>query len=74
MSILVQIQTSTDEDEIKACLDILKQLAAKSTNGFMVESFYKDNLNIFTRPWFSWVNGLFGSMIMDLDTRYPHLL
>ncbi|CAO3611035.1 unnamed protein product [Cunninghamella blakesleeana] len=74
MSILVQIQTSSDEEEIKACLDILKQLAAKSTNGFMVESFYKDDLNIFTRPWFSWVNGLFGSMVMDLDTRYPHLL
>ncbi|KAI9305044.1 hypothetical protein BJ944DRAFT_265875 [Cunninghamella echinulata] len=74
MSILVQIQTSTDEDEIKSCLDILKQLAASSTDGYMVESFYKDDLTLFTRPWFSWVNGLFGSMIMDLDTRYPHLL
>ncbi|KAI8060992.1 hypothetical protein BC940DRAFT_327877 [Gongronella butleri] len=74
MSLLVQIQTSVDEDEIRIALDTLKRLAAKSTNGFMVESFHQDDFKLFTRPWFSWANGLFGVTIADLEVRYPALL
>ncbi|KAI8093712.1 DUF1237 domain-containing protein [Halteromyces radiatus] len=74
ISLLVQSQTSTDEDEIKIILDTLKRLASQSTHGWMVESFHKDNPKLFTRPWFSWANGLLGTTIADLDARFPHLL
>ncbi|KAI8334188.1 hypothetical protein BC941DRAFT_400228 [Chlamydoabsidia padenii] len=74
ISLLIQIQTATDEDEIKILLDTLKRLASQATHGYMVESFHKDNPKLFTRPWFSWANGLLGATIADLDARFPHLL
>ncbi|ORZ26192.1 hypothetical protein BCR42DRAFT_458151 [Absidia repens] len=74
ISLLVQIQTSTDPDEVRALLDVLKRLAANATNGWMVESFHMDHPDIFTRPWFSWANGLLGATLADVDARFPHLL
>lgn len=65
MSIIMRAITSTDNDEIKSCIKILRDTDAGT--GFMHESFHKDNPNIFTREWFAWVNTLFGEFIIKLE-------
>ncbi|OBZ82647.1 hypothetical protein A0J61_09302 [Choanephora cucurbitarum] len=73
MSILMQIQTSTSEAEIKQCIDMIKRMA-KKTGSLMCESFNVHQPSQFTRSWFSWANGLAGSTILDLLETYPHLV
>jgi meiotically up-regulated gene 157 (Mug157) protein len=57
---------------IRACLRDLK--ATHAGTGFMHESFDKDDPAKFTRPWFAWVNGMFGMMIAELAKKHPKLL
>lgn len=56
--------TSQDDDEIKACVKMLTDTDANT--GFIYESFYKDNLEKFTKEWFAWQNTLFGELILKL--------
>jgi uncharacterized protein len=72
MSIILRIITSTDDDEIRSCLKMLKNTNAGT--GFMHESFNKDNPEKFTRKWFAWANTLFGEMILKLNHERPYLL
>jgi uncharacterized protein len=72
MSIILRIVTSTDDDEIRSCLKMLKNTNAGT--GFMHESFNKDNPEKFTRKWFAWANTLFGEMILKLNHERPYLL
>jgi meiotically up-regulated gene 157 (Mug157) protein len=72
MSLLMQIQTSTSEIEIIKLIDVLKRMA-KFTGNLMCESFDSDNPSRFTRPWFSWANGLAGSTILRIIQEFPHL-
>jgi uncharacterized protein len=72
MSIMVRAMTSTDDAEIRACLDALKRSTAGT--GLMHEAFHKDNARNFTRRWFAWANSLFGMLILDLARRKPYLL
>ena len=72
MSIILRIITSTDDNEIKSCLKMLKNTNAGT--GFMHESFNKDNPEKFTRKWFAWANTLFGEMILKLNNERPDLL
>jgi meiotically up-regulated gene 157 (Mug157) protein len=72
MSILMQIQTSNSELEITKLIDILKRMA-KVTGNLMCESFHVDKPSHFTRPWFSWANGLAGSTILRIIKEFPHL-
>ncbi|KAI8390851.1 uncharacterized protein BYT42DRAFT_554546 [Radiomyces spectabilis] len=72
MSLLMQIQTSTSENEIRLLLETLKRLSSKT--GLMCESFHKDQPARFTRPWFSWANGLAGSTLISVFQRFPHLV
>jgi hypothetical protein len=72
MSITMRIFTSTDEEEIKTALNMLKSTHAGT--GFMHEGFNKDNPDDFTRKWFAWSNTLFGEMILKLYHEKPHLL
>lgn len=67
MSIIMRAQTSSNDEEIRACLRMLRDTDAGT--GFMHESFHKDNPSDFTRKWFAWVNTLFGELIVDLEKR-----
>ena len=62
MSIMMKAFTSTDDAEIKACVDQL--LATDAGLGFIHESFEKDDASNFTRPWFAWQNTLFGELVL----------
>ena len=64
MSIMMKAFTSTDDEEIKACIRMLMDTDAGT--GFMHESFHKDDPTNFTRPWFAWQNTLFGELILKL--------
>lgn len=64
MSIMMKAFTSTDDREIKHCVETLMKTHAGT--GFMHESFHKDNPANFTREWFAWQNTLFGELILKL--------
>lgn len=64
MSIMMKAFTSTDDAEIKWCIETLMRTDAGT--GFMHESFHKDDPTNFTRDWFAWQNTLFGELIIKL--------
>lgn len=72
MSIIMRGLTSTDDKEIKNCLDMLQKTHAGT--GFMHESFHKDDATKFTRKWFAWANTLFGEFVWKVYKERPHLL
>ncbi|HMP91736.1 MAG TPA: glycoside hydrolase family 125 protein [Phnomibacter sp.] len=72
IGIAIRGLTSTDEVEIKHCLDMLQTTHAGT--GFMHESFHKDDPSNFTRKWFAWANSLFGEFAWKVYRRKPHLL
>ncbi len=73
MGIMMRAFTSTDEEEIKICIEMLIDTDAET--GFMHESFDKDDASNYTRPWFAWQNSLFGELILKLiEDGKLHLL
>ncbi len=72
ISIIMRGLTSTDDAEIKKCLDTLQKTHAGK--GFMHESFHKDDPSNFTRTWFAWANTLFGEFVWKVYREKPHLL
>lgn len=72
MSLIVGILTTDDDDEIKAML--FQILSSTDGLGLIHESVNVHNVHMWTRSWFSWANGLFGQMMLDLKERKPHLL
>lgn len=72
LSIIMRGITSTDEKEIKLCLDMLQKNHAGT--GFMHESFHKDDPSKYTRKWFAWANTLFGEFVWKVFREKPHLL
>jgi meiotically up-regulated gene 157 (Mug157) protein len=72
ISIIMRALTSTDDTEIKQCLDYLKSTHAGT--GFMHESFNKDDAGDFTRKWFAWANSLFGELIIKFHNEKMWLL
>ena len=73
MSIMMKAFTSSDDAEIKTCIETLMRTDAGT--GFMHESFNKDDPANFTREWFAWQNTLFGELILKLidDGKLPLL-
>ena len=65
MSIIMRAMTSSDDEEIKYCISMLRNTDAGT--GFMHEAFNKNNPDKFTREWFAWVNTLFGELILKLE-------
>lgn len=72
MSQIVYALTSSSDSEIAKALRMLK----KSSNGtgFMHESYNKDDVSRFTRPWFAWANTLFGELVAKVAESRPALL
>lgn len=64
MSIIVQALTSTGSEEITNCVELL--VDSTENTGFMHESFIKDNVGSYTRPYFAWANSLFGELVLKL--------
>ena len=73
MSIIMRAETSTSDEEIKNCIQMLRN--TDGDTGFMHESFHKDDPKKFTRKWFAWVNTLFGELILRLyNENKMHLI
>ena len=64
MSIMMKAFTSTNDDEIKWCIETL--ISTDANTGFMHESVHIDDPTKFTRTWFAWQNTLFGELIIKL--------
>ncbi|KAG6017616.1 hypothetical protein E4U54_005721 [Claviceps lovelessii] len=71
MSLLIQAQTSQDDQEIKRCIDMVLQSAKL---GLVHESVNVNRSKMYTRSWFAWANGVFASTILDLAKRKPHII
>ena len=72
MGIIVRALTSESDDEIRACVKMLKTTHAGT--GFIHEAFHKNDPKNYTRPWFAWANTLFGELILTLLESRPRLL
>lgn len=72
MGIIIRAMTSSNDEEIKKCLAMLK--ASHAGSGFMHEAFHKDNATKFSRKWFAWANTLFGEFMLKLIEEKPYLL
>lgn len=72
LSIVMRGLTSNNDNEIKACITMLRK--THGGTGFMHESFNKDDANNFTRKWFAWANTIFGELLWEVYKSKPHLL
>ncbi|EGX95769.1 DUF1237 domain protein [Cordyceps militaris CM01] len=71
MSLLVQAQTSDDDEEIMECINMVLSASPK---GLVHESVDVNYIAQYTRSWFAWANGVFAVTILDLAKRKPHLI
>ncbi|KAG6042284.1 hypothetical protein E4U41_000028 [Claviceps citrina] len=71
MSLLIQAQTSQDDEEIERCLDMVLKA---SRLGLVHESVNVNYSKQYTRSWFAWANGVFAGTILDLARRKPHII
>ena len=60
------------DTEILSCLAGLK--ASSAGTGFLHESFSKDDVRDFTRPWFAWANSYFADFVLKVIDERPHLV
>lgn len=67
IAITMQALTSTDEEEIKKCLEML--CSTDAGTHLMHESFDKDDATLYTRPWFAWANSLFAELMIRLADK-----
>ena len=72
LSIVMRGLTSSNEKEIKECVDMLQK--SHGDTGFMHEAFHKDDAKKFTRSWFAWANTIFGEFLWKVYKEKPQLL
>ncbi|KAH8666297.1 hypothetical protein BX600DRAFT_461414 [Xylariales sp. PMI_506] len=72
MSIIVALLSSDSDEEILTGLEQI--LSSTAGLGLIHESINTFNQSDWTRQWFSWANGLFGQLLLDLKNRKPELL
>ncbi|KAK0388764.1 hypothetical protein NLU13_5007 [Sarocladium strictum] len=71
MSLLMQAQTTDNDEEISQCLELVLR---SSELGLLHESIDVDRVAQYTRSWFAWANGVFATTVLDLAKRKPHLI
>lgn len=72
MSIIVTLLSSDDDNEI---VSGLRQILSSTDNlGLIHESIDTFDQTKWTRQWFSWANGLFGQLLLNLKDRKPEIL
>ncbi len=72
MAQMVYALTSESDSEIRHALTMLK--ASSAGTGFMHESYFKNDVSKFTRPWFAWANTLFGELVARVATHRTQLV
>ncbi|MDP4208328.1 MAG: glycoside hydrolase family 125 protein [Bacteroidota bacterium] len=72
LGIIMRGLTSMDNTEIRFCVKSLQNSHAGT--GFMHESFHKDDVKKFSRPWFAWANTIFGEFLWKVYKEKPSLL
>ncbi|KAF2860484.1 glycoside hydrolase family 125 protein [Piedraia hortae CBS 480.64] len=72
MASIVRVLTSISQDEI---FQQLREIVTTTDGlGLIHESINTFDPSDWTRPWFSWANGLFGQMIVELANNSPDVL
>ncbi|KAL3474001.1 hypothetical protein BJX99DRAFT_232521 [Aspergillus californicus] len=71
MSLLVQAMTSTSDDEIARCLNLVRN---SSLLGLIHESINVNNIRAYTRPWFAWANSVFAQTVLKIAAERPALI
>ncbi|RYE24354.1 MAG: metal-independent alpha-mannosidase, partial [Sphingobacteriaceae bacterium] len=72
LSIIARGLTSTNHNEIRHCISMLKSTHAGT--GFIHEAFNQNNPTDFTRKWFAWGNTIFGEFLWKTYLENPHLV
>ena len=72
IAVTMQALTSRDDDEVLACLRMLKSTHAGT--GFMHEGVWLDDAAKFSRSWFAWANSLFGELVVKVAAERPGVL
>lgn len=72
MSQIIFALTSTSPQEIRRALAMIRASAAGT--GFIHESYNKNDVHKFTRPWFAWANTLFGELVARCAWQQPEVL
>ena len=72
MSKIMQAMTTDNYWEIYGALK--EVLGSTNGLGLIHESVDSNDASKWTRQWFTWANGLFGQLIMDLWDRHPDVL
>ncbi|KAI0129016.1 hypothetical protein BJ170DRAFT_579989 [Xylariales sp. AK1849] len=70
-SIMRAMTTDVDTEIVSTIREVLRSTAGLGLIHESVDSF---DAGRWTRQWFTWANGLFGQMILDLEERKPDLL
>ena len=72
IGITMRALTSSDDEEILACLRLLR--CSSAGTGYMHEGFDPHNPADFSREWFAWANSLFAELLLKLQHEKPDLL
>ncbi len=64
IGLIVQALTSSDNQEKNDLLEMIQ--ATDAGTGFMHESFFKDDPQIYTREWFAWANSMFSELVLRI--------